>query len=124
MRRAVHQAAHFLCLVKDKRQDPIWTPLKSLRSEQSMRRLRQGARSRNRPVLTDCGMQNALVAVLHRRRSRLKAEWHRRLSARPTLTTLADPAILLHLMDVTLDQLASLLQARSPTRWLEQHRPI
>ncbi|HWZ95411.1 MAG TPA: hypothetical protein VNW30_09480 [Opitutaceae bacterium] len=63
-------------------------------------------------------MRSRLSALVRVNRSRLKAEWRRRLRIDPMSTPQADPDCMVHLMDETLEQLESLVRARPASRWL------
>jgi hypothetical protein len=63
-------------------------------------------------------MYSRLVVLLQAQRTRLKAEWCRRLRIEPVSTPLANPDTLVYLMDETLVQLESLVSARFASRWL------
>jgi hypothetical protein len=66
-------------------------------------------------------MPSALPILLHRHRHRLKSEWNRRLHVQPPSTPLANPDILVHLMDETLSQLESLLRSKPSAHWFDLH---
>jgi len=63
-----------------------------------------------------------LATLLKSQRLTLKAEWRRRLCAEPVSTPLANPDVLVHLMDETLDQLAQLVQTQPAARWCTMHK--
>ncbi|MDE3084522.1 MAG: hypothetical protein KGJ37_04785 [Verrucomicrobiota bacterium] len=66
-------------------------------------------------------MASSLVLLLRKRRLRLKAEWKRRLREEPATTALANPDILVYLMDETLNQLETLLSTRAQAHWVDVH---
>jgi hypothetical protein len=63
-------------------------------------------------------MHSRLAVLLHAQRTRLKAEWRRRLRIEPASTPLANPDTLVYLMDETLAQLEALVRDRPAPRWL------
>jgi hypothetical protein len=63
-------------------------------------------------------MHSRLAVLLSAQRTRLKAEWCRRLRIEPVSTPLANPDTLAYLMDETLAQLESLVCDRPAQRWL------
>ncbi|MCX6944255.1 MAG: hypothetical protein NT173_05795 [Opitutales bacterium] len=67
-------------------------------------------------------MFKRLSALLMARRLSLKTEWERRLRAQPPNTALANPDVLVHRMDDSLERLDSLL-SRHAKRWPEGHPP-
>lgn len=66
-------------------------------------------------------MPSLLQRLLRHHRQAVRAEWSRRLRIQQASTALANPEVLAHLMDPTLDRLGSLLAARSTSRWLALH---
>ncbi len=66
-------------------------------------------------------MSRRLPELLRAHRLRLKADWSRRLGARPPRSPLALPEILQHRMNDTLDQLDDLLRTR-PTLMMRKVR--
>jgi hypothetical protein len=63
-------------------------------------------------------MRSRLPFFLQAHRAGLKAEWRRRLRIEPASSPLANPDMLVYLMDETLTQLESLVRARPTPRWL------
>jgi len=68
-------------------------------------------------------MLSRFIAVLRDRQFHLKSEWALRLCREPVSSALAEPAIMAHLMDETLEQFYSLLRRNPDPRWLRTHPP-
>lgn len=68
-------------------------------------------------------MLSRFIAVLRERKLHLKSEWVMRLCREPVSSALAEPAIMAHLMDETLEQFYSLLRRSPDPRWLRTHPP-
>jgi hypothetical protein len=59
-------------------------------------------------------VRQRILCLLSDRRPDLKFKWAERLRARPVLTAMAEPAILGHLMDETMDRLVAQLTRQPP----------
>jgi hypothetical protein len=61
-------------------------------------------------------VRQRILCLLSTRKADLKRKWEARLRTQPVRTVMAEPAILSHLMEETLGQLASQLMRQAPRR--------